>query len=428
MRLLVTFLLIALTVPVTAQTIRTVDGVASYPEGYRGTPPRHPDEDPFLSPTNAALVLIDYQPHILMGVRNIDHEELINNTTGLIKSAVHFGLPIIYSHVGVGLKGSQPFLDELVALAPDAVIIDRTNVNAWEEPEFVAAVRATGRRKLIMGGLWTDVCLAYPAIEAARAGFDVHVPEDTVGSITQQSHDNGMKRMLQAGVKAPHVERRARGAPARSRTKRHRKPNHADLSRKSVQDGPGQRMEMTSELELVAIVGSLRKASLTRKVFESAVPIFARHGVTLTEHSVRDVPFYDGDVEAAGDPPSVVELKRAVERADGLVLFTPEYNRSVPAVTKNAVDWLSRPYGKSALTHTPVGIVAQSPGGHDASGVRSHLSASVSGNTDAFFEETLGIARSHESLATEETEERLSDWCERFASRVRKAEAGAVRA
>jgi nicotinamidase-related amidase len=183
-----------------ADMIRTIDGVASYPEGYTGTPHRQPEEDPFISPSNAALILIDYQPHILMGVKNIDHDVLINNTTGLIKSAVHFGLPIIFSHVGVGLNGSQPFIDELRALAPDAVVIDRTNVNAWEEPEFVAAVKATGRNKLIMGGLWTDVCLAYPAIEAANAGFEVLVPEDTVGSITQLSHENGMKRMLQAGV------------------------------------------------------------------------------------------------------------------------------------------------------------------------------------------------------------------------------------
>ena len=184
-----------------AESIKTVDGVATYPDGYQGTPARDPDKDPFLSPTNSALVLIDYQPHILMGVRNIEHEDLINNTKGLIKSAVHFKLPIIFSHVGVGLKGSEPFLEEFVKLAPDAVIIDRTNVNAWEEQEFVTAVRATGRRKLIMGGLWTDVCLAYPAIEAAQAGYDVHVPEDTIGSITQLSHDNGMRRMIDAGVK-----------------------------------------------------------------------------------------------------------------------------------------------------------------------------------------------------------------------------------
>ena len=181
-------------------TIQSVNGVAQYPDGYKGTPIRDPNEDPFLSPSNAALVLIDYQPHIMMGVRNIAHEDLINNTIGLIKAAVHFDMPIILSHVGVGLKGSQPFLEELVALAPQAVIIDRTNVNAWEEPEFVEAVKATGRKKLIMGGLWTDVCLAYPAIEAQQSGFEVYVPEDAVGSITQLSHENGMKRMIQAGV------------------------------------------------------------------------------------------------------------------------------------------------------------------------------------------------------------------------------------
>ncbi|USD41009.1 isochorismatase family protein [Vibrio sp. SCSIO 43135] len=182
-------------------TIKTVNGVAQYPKGYQGTPIRDAAEDPFISPSNSALILIDYQPHILMGVKNIDHETLLNNTKGLIKSAVHFDLPIIFSHVGVGLNGSEPFLKELVELAPDAIIIDRTNVNAWEEAEFVAAVEATGRKKLIMGGLWTDVCLAYPAIEATQNGYEVLVPEDTVGSITQMSHDNGMKRMMQAGVK-----------------------------------------------------------------------------------------------------------------------------------------------------------------------------------------------------------------------------------
>lgn len=189
------------TAPVLADVeITTVDGVASYPEGYQGRPHRAPDEDPFLSPSNAALVLIDYQPPILQGVKNIDHEDLINNTTGLIKTAVIYDIPIIFSHVAVGLNGYDPMIEELQALAPNAVFVDRTNVNAWEEPEFVKAVEATGRKKLIMGGLWTDVCLAYPAIEAEKAGYDVYVPEDTVGSITQMSHDNGMRRMIEAGV------------------------------------------------------------------------------------------------------------------------------------------------------------------------------------------------------------------------------------
>ncbi len=109
--------------------IKTVNGVAQYPDNYQGTPHRNPNEDPFISPTNSALILIDYQPHILMGVKSINHEDLLNNTTALVKSAVHFDLPIIFSHVGVGLNGSQPFIEELKALAPRAVILDRTNVN-----------------------------------------------------------------------------------------------------------------------------------------------------------------------------------------------------------------------------------------------------------------------------------------------------------
>ncbi|KZK88731.1 Isochorismatase family protein [Pseudovibrio sp. W64] len=183
-----------------APKIKTVNGVASYPEGYQGTPVRAADEDPFLSPSNSALILIDYQPPILAGVKNIDHDTLINNTTGLIKTAVIYDIPIIFSHVAVGLNGYDPMIEELQKLAPNAVFIDRTSVNAWEEPEFVEAVKATGRKKLIMGGLWTDVCLAYPAIEAEAAGYDVYVPEDAVGSITQLSHENGMRRMIEAGV------------------------------------------------------------------------------------------------------------------------------------------------------------------------------------------------------------------------------------
>lgn len=188
--------------PAGAETpmIKTVNGVATYPEGYQGTPARAADEDPFLSPTNSALILIDYQPPILMGVRNINHEDLINNATGLIKTAVIYGIPIIFSHVAVGLNGYAPMIEELRVLAPDAVFVDRTSVNAWEEPEFVAAVKVTGRNKLIMGGLWTDVCLAYPAIEAEATGYDVYVPEDVVGSITRLSHENGMRRMIEAGV------------------------------------------------------------------------------------------------------------------------------------------------------------------------------------------------------------------------------------
>ncbi|WP_172670681.1 hydrolase [Labrenzia sp. DG1229] len=182
------------------EQIKSVDGVGQYPDDYQGTPRRPVEDDPFLSPENSALILIDYQPPILKGVNNIDHDALINNTKGLIKTAVIYDVPIIFSNVAVGLSGYDPMIEELRALAPNAVIVDRTSVNAWEEPEFVAAVEATGRKNLIMGGLWTDVCLAYPAIEAEREGYEVFVPEDTVGSFSKMSHDNGMRRMIEAGV------------------------------------------------------------------------------------------------------------------------------------------------------------------------------------------------------------------------------------
>ncbi len=165
-----------------------------------GTPKRDPNTDPFLSPENSALILIDYQPHILAGVNTMAHEKLIRNTVALVKSCHHFGVPIILSHVGVELFGAKPFIEEVTSILPGVEPLDRTNVNAWEEQHFVDAVAATGRKKLIMGGLWTEVCLAYPAIEASRAGYEVHVAEDTIGGANEMSHRNGMQRMLQAGV------------------------------------------------------------------------------------------------------------------------------------------------------------------------------------------------------------------------------------
>ena len=127
-------------IPALAETplFKSADGVVACPEGYRGTTPRSAVEDPFLSPTNAALNPIGYQPPILMGVRNIDHEELINNTTGLIRTAALCDIPIIFSHVAVGLNGHDPMIENLRELASDAAFIDRTNVNAWEEPEVTA--------------------------------------------------------------------------------------------------------------------------------------------------------------------------------------------------------------------------------------------------------------------------------------------------
>lgn len=177
-------------------------------------------------------------------------------------------------------------------------------------------------------------------------------------------------------------------------------------------------------IRLAGIVGSLRSDSSTRAVFRAAAELVGAD-VELVEVPLADVPLYDGDVEAEGDPAAVVGLKGAIDAADGLIVFTPEYNRSVPAVTKNAIDWLSRPPGDSVLSRAAVGIVAATPGGHDAQGVRSHLSASIAANTDRFHESTHGIA----SVAAKLIDGRLVDpeartdletWLAGFVAEVRE--------
>jgi len=156
-------------------------------------------------------------------------------------------------------------------------------------------------------------------------------------------------------------------------------------------------------MKLVAIVGSLRQESFNRAVFNAATELIGADA-SLTELPLADVPLYDGDVEAAGDPEPVTALKQDVANADGLIVFTPEYNRGVPAVTKNAIDWLSRMPGDNVLIRTAVGVVAGTIGRHDAAGVRSHLSASLA-MVDRFYETTLGLP----SLSHTVVDGRLSD-------------------
>jgi len=161
---------------------------------------------------------------------------------------------------------------------------------------------------------------------------------------------------------------------------------------------------MTEPLRIVGIVGSLRAVSFNRMMFDAAVDLLGP-GAELTEVAIRDVPLYNGDVEAEGDPASVAALKESVERADGLIVFTPEFNRGAPAVTKNAIDWLSRMPRQSVLTRATVGLVAATVGGHEANGVRQHLADSIGANTRTFYPTTLGLG----SIADKVTDGRLTD-------------------
>jgi nicotinamidase-related amidase len=163
-------------------------------------PIRDPVTDHLLTPQNAALVVIDYQPSQIQAVRSIDHDLLVDNIVSVARLAETFHLPVVLSTVNVA-DGQGPTVPELKAVLSEHEEIDRTTINSWEDVEFRRAVEATGRRKLIMTALWTEVCLAFPTLDALRAGFEVYPVVDAVGGTSPEAHRAGLERIVQAGAK-----------------------------------------------------------------------------------------------------------------------------------------------------------------------------------------------------------------------------------
>jgi nicotinamidase-related amidase len=163
------------------------------------TPIRNPEQDSLLTPQNAVLALIDYQPEQYAGVGSMDKDELVMNVTLLGKLATAFKLPVVLTTVYVkhGMQGTNPELREAL---PGVREIDRTTMNSWEDPEFHAAIQRSGRKKLILAGLWTEVCVAFPALDAIREGYDVYFVADAIGGVSKVAHDAAMQRMIQAGA------------------------------------------------------------------------------------------------------------------------------------------------------------------------------------------------------------------------------------
>jgi nicotinamidase-related amidase len=150
-----------------------------------------------LTPANCALTLIDYQPQPVFHIQSIDRQQLINNVTGLAKTARLFEIPTILTTV-LADEFAGPLLPEVREVFPDTDVIDRASLNAWEDPVFGAAVEATGRRKLIMAGIWTEVCLAMPALSARETGYDVYFVVDAVGGVSFDAHNAAVQRLIQA--------------------------------------------------------------------------------------------------------------------------------------------------------------------------------------------------------------------------------------
>ena len=169
------------------------------------TPIRDPKEDHLISPENSALILIDYQPLQVNSVKSIDHQELVENIVNVAKLAVGFGLPIIVSTVNVESGLNKPTIAHLQKVLPDVQQLDRTTINAWEDKEFQDAVKALGKKKLIICALWTEVCLAFPALDLLREGYEVYTIVDAIGGTSKIAHDTGLRRVEQAGVQLTSV-------------------------------------------------------------------------------------------------------------------------------------------------------------------------------------------------------------------------------
>src|SRR5450432_175771 len=162
-------------------------------------PVRDPVTDPLLTPSNSALVVIDYQPSQIQTTRSIDSDLLVRNIVSVVTAAIKKKMHMVLSTVNVA-NGQGHTIPELAEVLSDEVEIDRTQINAWEDIEFRNAVEATGRKNLIMTALWTEVCLTFPSLDALRAGYEVYPVVDAVGGTSLEAHRAGLERIVQAGA------------------------------------------------------------------------------------------------------------------------------------------------------------------------------------------------------------------------------------
>src|SRR6266568_2720045 len=154
--------------------------------------------DALLTPDNSVLILIDHQPFQFAGLRSHDTQSVINNVVGLAKSAKIFGVPTLLTTV-VQDRGGY-LLKQLQDVFPEQKPIDRTFINTWEDARVVDWVKKSGRTKIVMAALWTEICLAMPVIQALGEGYEVYIVTDASGAVSLEAHEMAIQRMIQAGA------------------------------------------------------------------------------------------------------------------------------------------------------------------------------------------------------------------------------------
>ncbi|MFO7564324.1 MAG: hydrolase [Enhygromyxa sp.] len=152
-----------------------------------------------LNPENVTLTLLDYQPAMYFGVESHNRIAVINNVMVLAKTAKLFEIPVVLSTIAKD-SFSGPMMRELSALFPDQPVHDRTSINAWLDDDYKRALEATGRKQIVVAGLWTEACVLFPTLELLAEGYEVFVPTDACGDVSLEAHERAVDRLVQAGA------------------------------------------------------------------------------------------------------------------------------------------------------------------------------------------------------------------------------------
>jgi len=152
-----------------------------------------------VTPSDCAVALIDYQPAMFSGVHSHDRTTIVQNVQILAKATKLFKVPTILSTVAAE-SFSGAMIPEVTDIFPGQTPIDRTSINAWVDRNFKAAIEKTGRKKIVVAGLWTEACVLFPTIDLLLSGYEVYVPTDACGDVTGEAHERAVQRLVQAGA------------------------------------------------------------------------------------------------------------------------------------------------------------------------------------------------------------------------------------
>jgi nicotinamidase-related amidase len=152
-----------------------------------------------LTPDSCAVALIDYQPQMFFGTMSHERTNILHNVQAIAKASKLFKVPTILTTVA-SKTFSGDMVPEVQSVFPEYAPIDRTSMNSWEDSNFRRAIEATGKKKIVIAGLWTEVCVAFPTIQMIAEGYEIYVPTDACGDVSHEAHERAVQRIIQAGA------------------------------------------------------------------------------------------------------------------------------------------------------------------------------------------------------------------------------------